>query len=182
MFVKYGCPCSNKDKIWQNLSVLRFGPTPPPGACDVSELWVNLKLLNWLTVQICLLYDHPNFKYCTLYVSGTELQTNKRTNRQTDGNQITRCPQQTFHTKGITCYSILFGRGSHCDSRLCQSDGKKDRWTDKWQKFKPKGHLLCWHNKNPTITWTRLTYMYLFQVKGKQTARLNVHRKYNFTI
>ena len=28
-----------------------------------------------LIVQVWLLYHHPNFKYCTLFVSGTELQT-----------------------------------------------------------------------------------------------------------
>ena len=37
-----------------------------------------------LTVQVWLLYDHPNFKYCTLFVSGTEL----RINGQTDGQTI----------------------------------------------------------------------------------------------
>ena len=37
-----------------------------------------------LTVQVWLLYHHPNFKYCTLFVSGTELQTNRQTNGQTD--------------------------------------------------------------------------------------------------
>ena len=31
------------------------------------------------TVQVWLLYDHPNFKYCTLFASGTELQTDRRT-------------------------------------------------------------------------------------------------------
>ena len=38
-----------------------------------------------LTVQVWLLYDHPNFKYCTLFVSGTELWTDKQTNGRTDG-------------------------------------------------------------------------------------------------
>ena len=32
--------------------------------------------LDELTVQVWLLYDHPNFKYCTLYVCGTKLRTN----------------------------------------------------------------------------------------------------------
>ena len=39
--------------------------------------------LDELTVQVWLLYDHPNFKYCTLYISGTELRTDGRTDRQT---------------------------------------------------------------------------------------------------
>ena len=38
-----------------------------------------------LTVQVWLLYHHPNFKYCTLLVSGTELRTDRRTDGQTNG-------------------------------------------------------------------------------------------------
>ena len=38
-----------------------------------------------LTVQVWLLYHQPNCKYCILFVSGTELQTNGQTNGQTDG-------------------------------------------------------------------------------------------------
>ena len=37
--------------------------------------------LNELTIQVWLLYDHPNFKYCTLFVSWTELTTDKRMDR-----------------------------------------------------------------------------------------------------
>ena len=37
------------------------------------------------TVQVWLLYHHPNFKYCTLFVSKTELWTDKQTDGQTDG-------------------------------------------------------------------------------------------------
>ena len=44
--------------------------------------------LDELTVQVWLLYYHPNFKYCTLNVSGTELRTDKRTDGQTDGRTI----------------------------------------------------------------------------------------------
>ena len=32
-----------------------------------------------LTVQAWLLYHHQNFKYCTLFESGTELKTDKQT-------------------------------------------------------------------------------------------------------
>ena len=38
-----------------------------------------------LTVQVWLLYHHPNFKYFTLCVSGTELRTDKQTDGRTDG-------------------------------------------------------------------------------------------------
>ena len=37
-----------------------------------------------LTVQVWLLYHHQNFKYCTLFVSGTELLTDRQTDK-TDG-------------------------------------------------------------------------------------------------
>ena len=40
--------------------------------------------LDELTVQVWLQYDHQNFKYCTLNVSGTELQTDKRMDKRTD--------------------------------------------------------------------------------------------------
>ena len=50
-----------------------------------------------LTFQVWLLYHHPNFKYRTLFVSGTELRT--CTDGQMDGptdDPITRCPWRTF--------------------------------------------------------------------------------------
>ena len=37
--------------------------------------------LDELTVQVWLLFGHPNFKYWTMFVSGTELGAD----RQTDG-------------------------------------------------------------------------------------------------
>ena len=40
--------------------------------------------LDELTVQVWLLYDHPNFKYFTLNVRGTELLTDRRTDGRTD--------------------------------------------------------------------------------------------------
>ena len=55
--------------------------------------------LNELTVQVWLLYGHPNLKYCSLLVSGTELRTNGQTDGWTDrwrDDPIPRCPRQTF--------------------------------------------------------------------------------------
>ena len=40
------------------------------------------KPLDELTVQVWLLYDHPNIKYYTLCISRTELQTDKRMDGQ----------------------------------------------------------------------------------------------------
>ena len=64
--------------------------------------------LDELGFQVWLLYDHPNFKYCTLFISGTELRTDKRTDRQTDrrtdrrtDDPNTRCPRRTFQAGGI---------------------------------------------------------------------------------
>ena len=53
-----------------------------------------------LTVQVWLLYHHPNFKYGILFVSGTELRTDGRTEDPT-----TRCPRRTFQAEGINIYS-----------------------------------------------------------------------------
>ena len=55
--------------------------------------------LDELTVQVWLLYDHPNFKYCTLLVSGTELRTDKRTDRRTI--RLLDAPRRTFQAGGI---------------------------------------------------------------------------------
>ena len=41
-----------------------------------------------LTVQVWLLYHHPNFKYCTLFVSRTEFRTDRQTDRQMDRRTI----------------------------------------------------------------------------------------------
>ena len=40
------------------------------------------------TVKVLLLYHHPNFKYCSLFVSGMELGTDGWTDRQTNGWRI----------------------------------------------------------------------------------------------
>ena len=84
-------PGSNKVKYGKNLQVLHFDPTPPQGyvmsvKCEEP--------IDELTVQVWLLYHHPNFKYCTLLVSGTELRTDRRTDN-------TRCPRRTFQAGGI---------------------------------------------------------------------------------
>ena len=59
-----------------------------------------------LTVQVWLLYHHLNFKYFTLFVSGTQLRTDRQTDGQTD-DPITRCPGRTFQARGIKIMSIL---------------------------------------------------------------------------
>ena len=49
-----------------------------------------------LTVQVWLLYHHQNFKYCTLFLSGTELRTDRRTDRQTNKRTDGRTDGQTI--------------------------------------------------------------------------------------
>ena len=61
------------------------------------------KPLDELTAQVWFLYDHPNLKYCTLYVSGTELRTEKQTD-----DPITRCLRRTFQAGGILTMQILY--------------------------------------------------------------------------
>ena len=72
--------------------------------------------LDELTVQVWLLCLHPNFNYWTLFISGTELQTDGRTDGRTDGQTDGRtdrqtdgrtddpntiCPRRTFQAGGI---------------------------------------------------------------------------------
>ena len=35
-------PAATKSNYGKNLKVLHFDPTPPLGACDVSEVWATL--------------------------------------------------------------------------------------------------------------------------------------------
>ena len=57
---------------------------------SVSKPYMNLHSQVWLR------FNHPNFKCCTLYVSGTEL----RTERHTD-DLNTRCFRLTFQARAI---------------------------------------------------------------------------------
>ena len=74
-------PGDNIVKIWQNLLSPKFWPRPTPRAQVMSVKCE--KPLEELTVQVLFLYDHPNLKYCALYVSRMELRTDKWTNRRT---------------------------------------------------------------------------------------------------
>ena len=56
--------------------------------------------LDELTVQVWLLYDHPNFQYCT-FVYKLDGITDGRTD-----NPNARCPRRTFQAGGIKIFSI----------------------------------------------------------------------------
>ena len=86
VFVKHGCP-----RRQQSQNMAKFSKsyilTPPHPQGHVMSVECE-KPIGELTVQVWLLYYLPNFKYCTLFVSGTELRTDKQTNGQTDRRTI----------------------------------------------------------------------------------------------
>ena len=82
MFVKHGCPRRQQSQNMAKISK-SYILTPPHPQGQVMSVKCE-EPIDELTVQVWLLYDHPNFKYCTLFVSGTELRTDRRTDGQTD--------------------------------------------------------------------------------------------------
>ena len=82
MFVKHGCPRQQQSQLWQK-SRKSYILTSPHSQGHVMSVKCE-QPLDELTVQVWLLYDHQNFKYCTLFISGTELRTDKLT----DGRMI----------------------------------------------------------------------------------------------
>ena len=83
VFVKHGCPRRQQSLNMAKISKSYILTPPHPQGQVMSEKCEEP--IDELTVQVWLLYHQPNFKYCTLFVSGTELQTNRQTNEQTDG-------------------------------------------------------------------------------------------------
>ena len=61
-----------------------------------------------LTVQVCLLYHHSNFKYYTLFERGMELRTDSQIDGQTD-DPITRCPWRIFQAGSLKTQRGLHG-------------------------------------------------------------------------
>ena len=98
VFVKHGCPrrqqSRNLAKIYKSY-IFTLPHSQGHGMSVKCE-----KPLDELTVQVWLLYLHPNFSYWTLFVSGTELRTDRQTDGRTD-DPITRCPRRTFQAGGI---------------------------------------------------------------------------------
>ena len=80
VFVKHGCPRRQQSLNMAISQSPTFWPRPTPRGMSVK----CEEPKDELTVQVWLLYDHPNFKYCTLFVSGTELRTNVQTDGRTD--------------------------------------------------------------------------------------------------
>ena len=82
VFVKHGCPRWQQNQNMAKISK-SYILTPPHPQEQVMSVKCE-EPIDELTVQAWVLYHHPNFKYCTLFVSRTELQTNRQTDRQMD--------------------------------------------------------------------------------------------------
>ena len=81
MFVKHGCPRRQQSQTMAKFSK-SYIFTPPNPQWHVSSMKCE-QPLDEFTVQVWLLYGHPNFKYCTLFISGTELRRDERTDGRT---------------------------------------------------------------------------------------------------
>ena len=115
VFEKHRCPRRQQSWNMAKISKSYILTSPHPQGHGMSVKCEQS--IDELTVQVWLLYHHPNFKYCTLFVSGTELRTDKQTARQTDrrtDDPITRCPgaRRTFQAGGIKiemCLTLTHG-------------------------------------------------------------------------
>ena len=94
-------PAARKSKYGKNLSK-SYILTPPQPQGHVMTVKCE-ESIDELTVQVWLLYHQPNFKYCTLFVSRTELRTNRQTKRRTDRQTIRLLddPRRTFQAGGM---------------------------------------------------------------------------------
>ena len=91
-------PAATKSKYGKNLSKSYILTTPHPQGHVISVKCEEP--IDKLTVQVWLLYHHPNFKYCTLFVSGTELRTDGQTNVRTDGRSNYEMPPADLSGRG----------------------------------------------------------------------------------
>ena len=82
VFVKHGCLRRQQSQTMAKISK-SYILTPPHLQGHVMSVKCE-QPLDELTVQVWLLYDHPNFEYCTLFIRGTELQTDRRMDGRMD--------------------------------------------------------------------------------------------------
>ena len=73
VFVKHGCPRRQPSPSMAKISKSYILTPPHPQGHEMSVKCEEP--IDELTVQVWLLYHHPNFRYCTLFESGTELRT-----------------------------------------------------------------------------------------------------------
>ena len=81
--VKHGCPRRQQSQNMAKISK-SYILTPPHPQGHVMSVKCE-EPIDELTVQVWLLYPHPNFSYCTLFVRGMELRTDRQTDGQTNG-------------------------------------------------------------------------------------------------
>ena len=79
MLFHYYCK-SSEEKVYNGGNVCNITPALPRGQVMAERCE---QTLHELTVQVWLLFHHSE-KYCTLFLSGTEIRINRRTNKQTD--------------------------------------------------------------------------------------------------
>ena len=105
--MKHRCPRQQQSQNMAKISK-SYILTPPHSHGHVMLVKCE-QPIDELTVQIWLLYHHPNFRYCTLFVSGTELRTDRQTVGQTDRRTIRLldAPRRTFQTGGIKIYTKI---------------------------------------------------------------------------
>ena len=81
VFVKHGCPRRQQSQNMAKISKSYILTQPHPQGHVMSVKCEEP--IDELSVQVWSLHHHQNYKYCTLFVSGTELRTDKQTNRRT---------------------------------------------------------------------------------------------------
>ena len=64
--------------------------------------------LDELTVQVWLLYLYPIFNYWTLFISGAELRTDRRTDKQMDGRSKHYMPPADLSGRGHKNYGTMW--------------------------------------------------------------------------
>ena len=106
MFVKHGCPRRQQSRNMAKISK-SYILTPPHPQGHVMSVKCE-QPIDELTVQVWLLYHNQNFKYCTLFVSGTGRDgiTDGQTDKRTD-DPNTRCHRRTFQAGGIKMKSVV---------------------------------------------------------------------------
>ena len=102
VFVKHRCPRRQQSPNMAKISKSYILTPPHPQGCVMSMK--SEQPIDEHTVKIWLLYHNPNFKYCTLIVSGTELWTDGRTDRQTDGRTFQAGGHKNFRQTFIVTY------------------------------------------------------------------------------
>ena len=95
-------PAATSQNMVKNLQVLHFD-LPNPGTCDVSEVWGTHI---WTYSPILVTVSSPKCQILH-FVSGTELQTNRWTDKQTE-DPISRFSRAGLSGRGIKSKNLQF--------------------------------------------------------------------------